>query len=221
VRGKVLSFLVADHPERAAEARALFALAARFAAPERRPRLLVTTGVMGSGKSTAARLAAARLGAIVIRTDAVRKRLAGRPLRERAAAAYGEGLYTSEMSRRTYAETLRLAGELLRAGWPVIADGAFSHAAERAEARAVADRHHAPFTILWCDAPDEVLVERLRRRSEDRHEVSDGREELLALHRARYETPAAEPGVIRLDTTGDSGRAVEAALCELERSAEG
>ena len=158
---------------------------------------------MGSGKSTAARLAAARLGAIVIRTDAVRKRLAGRPLRERAATAYGEGLYTAEMSRRTYAEALRLAGELLRAGWPVIADGAFSHAAERVE------------------APDEVLVDRLRGRSEDRHEVSDGREELLALHRARYETPAPEPDVIRLDTTGDSGRAVEAALRELERSAKG
>ena len=84
VRGKVLSFQVADHPERAAEARALFALAAAFAAPARRPRLLVTTGVMGSGKSTAARLAATRLDAIVIRTDAVRKRLAGQPLRERA-----------------------------------------------------------------------------------------------------------------------------------------
>ena len=153
VRGKVLSFLVADHPERAAEARALFVLASSFAPAERHPRLLVTTGVMGSGKSTAARLAAARLGAIVIRTDAVRKRLAGRPLRERAAAAYGEGLYTPEVSRRTYTEALRLAGELLGAGWPVIADGAFSHAAERVGARAVADRLRAPFTVLWCDAP--------------------------------------------------------------------
>ena len=161
VRGKVLSFQVADHPERAADARALFALAARFAAPERRPRLLVTTGVMGSGKSTAARLAAARLGAIVIRTDAVRKRLGALPLRERAAAAYGEGLYTPEMSRRTYAEALRLAGDLLRAGWPVIADGAFSHAAERVEARAVADRH-APFTVL-CATRRTILVEGLRR----------------------------------------------------------
>jgi hypothetical protein len=218
VRGKVRGFQVADHPERAAEARALFELAARFAAPERRPRLLVTTGVMGSGKSTAARLAAARLGAIVIRTDAVRKRLAGQPLRERAAAAYGEGLYTAEMSRRTYAEALRLAGDPLHAGWPVIIDGAFSQSAERVEARAVADHHRVPFTVLWCDAPDGVLVERLRGRSQDPHEVSDGREELLALHRARYETPAAEPGLIRLDTTGDSGRAVEAALRELERS---
>jgi len=218
VRGKVVSFQVADHPDRAAEARALFALAGRFAEPARRPRLLVTTGVMGSGKSTAARLVAPRLGAVVIRTDAVRKRLAGLPLREHGAAAYGEGLYTPEMGQRTYAEALRLAGELLRAGWPVIVDGAFSRAEERAEARAVAGRARVAFGILWCDAPDEVLGGRLRERSRDRHEVSDGREELLASHRARYEPPTSEPGVIRLDTSGDGARAVESALGEIDSS---
>lgn len=89
-------------------------------------------------------------------------------------------------------------------------------ARERAEARAVADRHGLPFAVLWCDAPDEALVERLRSRSEDRHEVSDGREELLAEHCARYESPAHEPGVVRLDTTGEAEEAVEAALVEME-----
>ncbi|MEX2224288.1 MAG: AAA family ATPase [Candidatus Rokuibacteriota bacterium] len=214
VRAKVTAFQVANYPERADEARALFELAGRFVAPGRRPRLVITTGVMGSGKSTVARLAAARLGAIVVRTDAVRKRLAGVPLRERVAPAFGEGLYAPEMGRRTYAEAARVADELLRAGWPVIVDGSFSHAAERAEARAVADRHRLPFTVLWCDAPDEVLVERLRRRSEDRHEVSDGREELLAGHRAHYEAPAHEPGVIRLDAAGDADGAVDRLLSE-------
>jgi len=37
-----------------------------------------------------------------------------------------------------YVEAVRLAGGLLRAGWPVIVNGSFSQAAERAEARAVA-----------------------------------------------------------------------------------
>jgi aminoglycoside phosphotransferase family enzyme/predicted kinase len=215
VRGKVTAFQVADHPERAGEARALFELAGRFVAPRRRPRLVITTGVMGTGKSTAARLAAARLGAIVVRTDAVRKRLAGVPLRERVAPAFGEGLYAPEMGRRTYGEAARLAEELLRAGWPVIVDGSFSHAVERAEARAVADRHGLPFAVLWCDAPHHVLVERLRSRSGDRHEVSDGREELLAEHRARYEAPAHESAVIRLDTTGEAEAAVEKAMAAI------
>jgi hypothetical protein len=35
--------------------------------------------------------------------------------------------------------------------------------------------------------------------------VSDGREELLAAHRAGYEPPGREPGVTRIDTS----RAVE------------
>jgi uncharacterized protein len=197
VRAKVLSF---QGPEQAAEARARFELAARFVHPHRRVRLIVTTGVMGSGKSTAARRAAARLGAIVVRTDAVRKRLAGVPLRERIAAGFGEGVYGAEMNRRTYREAERLAGRLLRAGWPVILDGSFSRVAERAEARAVAERLGVPFTVLWCDAPDGVLRQRLRDRSRGGGEVSDGREELLAEHRARYESPEREADVIRLDT---------------------
>jgi aminoglycoside phosphotransferase family enzyme len=52
VRAKVTAFQVGAHPERAGEARTLFELAARFAAPHRRPRLVITTGVMGTGKST-------------------------------------------------------------------------------------------------------------------------------------------------------------------------
>ena len=201
VRAKVLSF---QGPEQAAEARARFELAGRFVQPHRRVRLVVTSGVMGSGKSTAARRAAARIGAVVIRTDAVRKRLAGVPLRERVGVGFGEGVYDPGMSRRTYAEAARLAEMLVLAGWPVILDGSFSHAAERDEARAVATRLGVPCAVLWCDAPEDVLIERLRQRARAGDEVSDGREELLAEHRARFESPAGEPDVIRLDTSRDA-----------------
>ena len=201
VRAKVLSF---QGPEQVSAARARFELAARFVRPHRRVRLIVTTGVMGSGKSTAARRAAARTGAIVIRTDAVRKRLAGVALRERVEVGFGEGVYAAGMSRRTYAEAARLAEVLLHAGWAVVLDGSFSHAAERDEARAVAARLGVPFAVLWCDAPEAVLVERLRQRARAGDEVSDGREELLAEHRAGYESPEGEADLIRVDTSGDA-----------------
>ena len=205
VRGKVLGFQVAGRPEQASEARAFFSLSLRSTEPRPPARLLITSGVMGAGKSTVARRVAARLGAVVIRTDAVRKRLAGLPLRERALHGFGEGVYTPEMGRQTYAETLRFAGETLLTGWSVVADGSFSLVAERNQARALAERVGVPFTVLWCDAPDEFLRTRLRQRAKDRHEVSDGREELLARHRARYESPTSEPDVIRIDTTKDPG----------------
>ena len=96
----------------------------------------------------------------------------------------------------------------------MIADGSFSHAEERAQARALAAARGVPFTVLWCDAPDAVIAERLRRRALDRHEVSDGREDLLAPHRARYESPEPEAGVVRLDTSVAVAAAVSAALGE-------
>jgi hypothetical protein len=216
VRGKVLSFQVADRPAVAGPARELFGLAVRYAHPRRTPRLLVTTGVMGSGKSTFARAAASRLEAIVIRTDAVRKRLAGLPLHQRADHGLDEGLYSPDMGRRTYAEALRLAGEMLAAGWPVLIDGSFSRADERAEARHLAARRGLPFTVVWCDAPDAVIAPRLRRRATERHEVSDGREELLPFHRARYEDPTGEAGVVQVDTTRDSAAALDVALAALD-----
>jgi aminoglycoside phosphotransferase family enzyme/predicted kinase len=208
VRGKVLGFMIDTHPEAAPKARERFALAHRYARRRPTPRLLVTSGVVGSGKSTVARAAAGRLGAIVVRTDAVRKRLAGLAPTERGAAE----IYTPAMSRRTYDECLRLAAEMLAAGWPVIVDGTFSTAAERARARALASRSGVPMTTIWCDAPDAVLADRLWRRAADPGEVSDAGPELLTGHRERYEDPASEPDAIRVDTSAGRDAAVEAAL---------
>ena len=209
VRGKVLGFQLVDRPHLAGEARAFFALAVRYAQSRRAGRLLITSGVMGSGKTSVARVAAQRLGAIVVRTDAVRKRLAGLSLATRARHGFGEGLYTREMSERTYAEAFRLAADILAAGWPVIIDGAFAHARERAAARALVPAGQ-PLAILWCDAPDDVIAPRLRERAGQRHEVSDGREELLADHRAHYEEPGDEAGMLRIDTTAPLGPQIEA-----------
>ena len=200
VRAKVLAFQLFERPELVATVRALFALAGRFTEPRKPARLLITSGVMGSGKSTVARAVAARLGAVVIRTDAVRKRLGGVGIHERATTGFEEGLYTSDMSNRTYAKALRLAAEVLGAGWTVIVDGSFSKAAERAEARGVAQRLGLAHATLWCETADGAIAERLARRAAGSDDVSDGRPQLLPEHRARYEAPEGEPGVVRVDT---------------------
>lgn len=150
--------------------------------------------------------------AVVVRTDAVRKHLAGIALTARAGAGLDEGLYAPEMGERTYAEALRLARELLTAGWSAVIDGAFATAATRERARRVSHDAGAPFTVLWCDAPDAVLVERLRRRERERTEVSDAGADFLAAHRERYEAPADEADVVELDTSRDTASLVERAV---------
>jgi aminoglycoside phosphotransferase family enzyme/predicted kinase len=212
VRGKVIGFQLAARPELAREARVFFDLAARYAKRRSTPRLLVMTGVMGVGKSTVARALAERIGAIIVRTDAVRKRLAGLPLRERATSEFGEGLYSAEMGRRTYAEALRVAGGLLAAQWNVVVDGTFSSSSERQVAADTASRYGVPFHIVWCDAADAVIATRLRRRTRDRLEVSDGRVGLLAAHRLRYEAPRRESSVVRVDAVRDPAASAERVL---------
>jgi len=203
VRGKVHGFQVRARPEIAATAHDFFTLALGYVEVRRAPRLLITTGVVGSGKTTVARHVGATLGAIVVRTDAVRKQLQGVPLNRHERSNFGEGLYTPEITRRTYDTALAIAADVVRAGWPVVVDGAFSTARQRAEASRLAERLGVPFMILWCDAPDAVLPERLARRAGDAREVSDAGVALLPRHRAQYEPPEGEASVTRIDTTTD------------------
>jgi hypothetical protein len=202
VRGKVLAM---QRPERQGEARGYFELAARYTAPRPAPRLIVMTGLVGSGKTTAARRLAREAGAretgIVVRTDAVRRQAAGVPWHYRSASDIGGGLYTPDMTRRTYARCLAIARELLGARWTVILDGVFGRRAERDAARELARALGLDFELVWCDAPDAVLRARLRRRARAGTDLSEARESLLDAQRAVYESPAGEPAVVRLSET--------------------
>jgi aminoglycoside phosphotransferase family enzyme/predicted kinase len=202
IRGKVHGLQAVD-PARAdraaltARARAYFDLAATYAEPRAAPALTVMTGLSASGKSTAAREIAHAARAIVVRTDAVRKQLAGVPWSQRHAGGIGEGLYAPGMTQRTYAACLDHAAALLGAGWSAVLDGVFGQRAEREAARALARRLGAAFRIVWCDAPEAVLRERLRARAASGRDLSDASQEVLDLQLRHYQSPASEADVER------------------------
>ena len=202
IRGKVYGLQAldparTDHAALVARARGYFDLAASYARPRGTPSLTVMTGLSASGKSTAARGIAHAASAIVVRTDAVRKQLAGVPWHRRHTGAVGEGLYTAAMTERTYATCLGIAEDLLEAGWSVVLDGVFGRRVERDAARALASKKGGPFRIVWCQAPETVLRERLRARQAGGRDLSDAREDVLDLQLRHYEPPTAEPDVER------------------------
>jgi aminoglycoside phosphotransferase family enzyme/predicted kinase len=131
------------------------------------PHLAAVGGLSGTGKSTLAAALAPALapmpGARIIRTDVVRKRLAGVAPETKLPA----GSYTREASTRVYAEMLRLAEAALGAGCSVILDAAFLRAEERGEAANLAARVGVPFTGFWLQAPENVLAARLEARHGD------------------------------------------------------
>jgi uncharacterized protein len=150
-------------------------------------RLILMSGLSGSGKSTVARQIAQKLNAIHIRSDAVRKHLAGIPLDRHDATGGGSSssIYTPEMTQKTYGALLELGLLLVQQGWPVILDAKYDRIALRQPVLNAANAAQIPITIVECTAPTEVLRDRLNRRTND---IADATADLL-----NSQIAAAEP----------------------------
>jgi uncharacterized protein len=59
----------------------------------------------------------------------------------------------------------------------------YLHAAERERAASIAAAAGVPFTGIWLDAPDEILRDRVDRRSGD---ASDADASVIQLQRSRH-----------------------------------
>ena len=175
VRGKVEGMKLAEpeipEADRAAarvRARALWLSAlSELEEPGRRPCLVLLAGLPGSGKSTLARSLAERAGFTVIRSDAVRKELAGRPAEAPAPAAFGEDIYTPEWDDRTYAECLRRAEKVVFQAGRVLVDASFREESRRRLFLDAARRWGIAGRLLLCQADADVVRRRLDHRSDD------------------------------------------------------
>ena len=164
------------------------------------PVLVAVGGLSGSGKTTVAGLLLEHLGAVRVRSDVERKRLAGLPADARGADVYGAGLYAPEMTARTYARLHEVAATALEAGHPVVVDAAMLRRAERDALRALADRLGVRCECIWCEAPWPTLRARVARRQARARDASDATVAVLRRQREFAELPAEGEQVLRLDT---------------------
>lgn len=215
VRGKVQGMTVDDpdvgEEERrtaAAEARAHWLLGlGELAPPERRPALVLTGGLPGTGKSTLARGLAREANFRVVSTDPTRKRLAGLPPTADAASAFGEGIYGPEWTDRTYGACRDEAIRLLYQGFRVVVDATFHAEDRRRRFLEAATSLGVPSLFLVCRAGTDTVRERLRSREGDASDAD------LEVHRGvaeAWEEPA--PATRRRARSVDTDAPPEAAL---------
>ncbi len=210
IRAKVLGFELAlekqaeRREQTIAEARDYLARALDFLRPPP-PRLIAIGGVSGTGKSTlAARLApslGAAPGAVVLRSDVIRKKLFGLAPTERLHP----GAYRPEVSRRVYRILGERAAALIGGGHTAVVDAVFLNPTQRTEIEEVARQAGVPFVGLWLQAPPELLERRVRERYGD---ASDATAEVV---RGQLK---ARPGPItwqRIDASGSSEAILTAA----------
>lgn len=156
--------------------------------------LFITHGLPGSGKTFESQRLLEREGVIRLRSDVERKRLFGLRLLD-SSRDKGLDLYTREATARTYAQLFATAQQVLQAGWPVILDAAFLQRAERQQALALARELGAPFVILDCQAPPQLLRQRLLARQDDASEANAA--VLETLSRTAEPLGADELGFVR------------------------
>lgn len=142
------------------------------------PSLTAIGGRSGAGKTTLARRMAPGMGAaggaLILRSDEIRKRIHGAAAADRLSPdAYG-----AEASIRVYDELFRLAALGLQSGRPVILDAAFLRPGERDRARRTADVLGVPFEGLWLSAPIQERLARVEARAGD---ASDADAEVVRL----------------------------------------
>jgi len=173
--------------------------AAGFASP-RAPALILTGGVSGSGKTTLAQSLLEAFGAVRVRSDVERKRLHGLAADTRSDSALDGGLYTPRATRATYARLAELTRTLLPSGFPVIADATFLHAADRAPFHTLAREAAAGYTLLWCDAPLEVLRSRVATRDAAGGDASEATLPVLTRQLESLEPPEPDADTVFCDT---------------------
>jgi aminoglycoside phosphotransferase family enzyme/predicted kinase len=207
VRAAVRAHVTA-HSGEAATARAYVEAAIAHLSPPP-PVLAAVGGLSGSGKSTFARAIAPGLGAspgaVVLRTDEVRKRLAGiaptQPL--------PRDTYTPQAEALAYEAMFDNARDLLRAGAAVVMDATFLDAGRRARAEALAAECGAPFHPVWLDAPLEVLEARVAARTGDASDAT------VAVLRGQAARLSGGPPWPKADATAPTVEAAKAWLASI------
>ncbi|PKM12633.1 MAG: aminoglycoside phosphotransferase [Gammaproteobacteria bacterium HGW-Gammaproteobacteria-3] len=187
-----------------------------------RPRLIITHGVSGSGKSFFAGALAESLGAIQLRSDVERKRLFGfKPLED--SRAKGIDIYTPEAGRKTFRRLAELAESILGAGFTVIVDATFIRAGQRSDFYRIAQACNVPFLILDFRASEPELQRRLAVRQRSGNDASEATENIMRQQLQAFEplTDEEKKRALTVDTENEKALALLLAALVEKRDGQG
>lgn len=208
VRGKVTSFNLNDKGIEAKDkkiaaktARHYFKLAVNYAKNLfSSPSLIVMIGLPGVGKTHFACQLAQRINAYHLRSDIIRKELMNISLSEHHNTGYGKGIYTGNISARTYDEMYNRARIYLAQGKNCILDATFSLVRGRKAAAKVAKEFKVQFLMVYCHSPDKIVFKRMAKR-ERKFDFSDANPKVYKAMKKNFDPVPRTKDVIRVDTS--------------------
>lgn len=160
------------------ECRRYLGIAMTFCKPKT-PLLIICHGLSGSGKTTVSGQLLQNIEAIRIRSDIERKRLAGLNAKQSSHSNINTGIYSREMTIKTYHRLFDLAKLTASNRWNVIVDAAFLKQNERQSYLLLAQQLDIPFIILDFHATAEILRQRIKQRQSKRNDASEATVDVL------------------------------------------
>ncbi len=210
VRGKVetIKALELEVPENERElarksADSFFKLALKYALFGSRPVVVVAFGLIGTGKSTIAKVLSEELSFDIISSDIVRKRNSGISEFERKYEDYDTGIYSKNVTKKTYEEIFNNTEAHIDNGKSVIIDASFSKIKWRKSIIELTERLGIPLCFIQTQAPKNVIEQRLTTREKQEKTISDGRLDILDRFIADFEEPLeiSKHSLITIDST--------------------
>ena len=223
VRAKISCFMAADSGipgdcrERAkADARDYLMLAYRYAGGMKGvvPIVYCFMGFSGTGKSSLARDFSKKMGIKTFNSDIVRKEVVlGIPKDERHQEPFGQGIYSEDVSRRTYASLRRHAAREAMLGRSVALDATYTDHEERKRLLELEAQGICRVIFIHCELDEDTVMKRLEKRMKEGGGPSDASYEIYLEQKKRFvpfDQDTFHHRVVVMDTRGSRAENLEA-----------
>ncbi len=171
----------------------------------KKPKLTITHGLSGSGKSYVAQQLTKTNNFIHLRSDIERKRIFELIGKADSHSEINSGIYTKDATEQTYQHLAELSRSILIAGFSVLIDATFLKQRQRHQFYTVAKSLDIPFSILHCETNHETLQQRIQQRSHEGTDASEADIKVLKQQLKNQDPLQAEEKnyTISIDTTRD------------------
>jgi len=210
VRGKVGCFTSQDESlsskvreEALMLSQKYFDLAFRYAGGI--PKVLVFMGLSCTGKTYLAERISQRYPVVYLSSDVERKRLLGLDPEQHYYAEFEQGIYSPQVSDKTYEVLAERAKTEVSYGRDVVLDATFRKKKWRDMLFLALKDIPCEVFFIWCVAEDEVVKERFAKRAQEKT-ASDALFETYLHQKITFEPPVDVPNLLKIDTSsGDPG----------------
>ena len=166
------------------------------------PKLVVFLGLSGTGKTFLAQNLLKNFPAVYIASDVVRKKILALDPSKHYYAEFEKGIYSPEITERTYKKMCELAKKELLSGRDVILDATFRDRKYRELLRKELKNVRCEIYWVWCFAEDEVIRKRMEKRKTE-ETYSDALWDVYLSQKKKFEEPEECGPLLKLDTSAD------------------